>query len=160
MIVDPKILFFVVILLVFSQQARAGSVSSEDLLKRSAEFDGKAIVYSGEIIGDIMRRKGSVLVNVYDGRNALGVYLPLSAAGVISAAGDYKTAGDIVEITGEFRRVCAEHGGDTDIHASGVKLISRGSIKKRSIDGAKKILVFKLLGALVIIWILSRLKIR
>ncbi|MCM8792845.1 MAG: hypothetical protein NC898_00005, partial [Candidatus Omnitrophica bacterium] len=50
-------------------------ISSTELLKNPRDYDGKRIIYEGEVIGDVMERGSFVWVNLKDKKFALGVYL-------------------------------------------------------------------------------------
>ena len=39
--------------------------------------------------------------------------------------GDYKHEGDIVGVAGAFNAACAQHGGDMDIHATSLSVVTR-----------------------------------
>jgi len=73
----------------------------------------------------------------------------------INFAGNYKTRGDRVEVTGEFHRACLEHGGDLDIHAKTLRKLGNGRIVAQVLNLDKKNLSFILFGFLLLIWILT-----
>lgn len=102
------------------------TVGSAQIIEEAKELDGKVIVYEGEVIGDIMARGDHVWVNVSDGANAVGIWMSAEQAKALSIPGRYKMRGDMVRITGQFNRACAEHGGDYDIHASAVIKLAAG----------------------------------
>lgn len=106
--------------------ALAGTVSSTDLIEKAKELDGQEIVFTGEIIGDIMERGEHTWINVSDGSNAIGIWAPNQLMPGITLAGKYKVHGDEVRITGVFHRACPEHGGDLDIHAAQIELLETG----------------------------------
>ncbi|MFA5008414.1 MAG: DNA-binding protein [Candidatus Omnitrophota bacterium] len=101
-------------------------VSSSDLINNAKQYDGKEIVYSGEVIGDVMVRGNFAWINVNDTKNAIGIWLPRNLAKEISITGSYEAKGDIVEVKGKFNRVCIEHGGDLDVHAYMLNVIKKG----------------------------------
>jgi hypothetical protein len=135
-------------------------VSSGELISRAKIFDNTTIVYSGEAIGDVMKRSDGTWVNVNDGANAIGVWMPPGTAGGVGVGGDFKHGGDMLEISGIFHRACDQHGGDLDIHAQSVRVLRPGGPVPCGIDKAKKDWAVKLLGVAAIIWILSLLKTR
>lgn len=104
----------------------AGTVDSQTLLERTMEYDGEAVIYVGEVIGDIMRRGEYVWLNVSDGNGAIGVWLPAAMAEPVKLAGEFGSKGDYVEVSGVFLRACPEHGGDIDIHASQLTVLQPG----------------------------------
>lgn len=117
----------ILVSLLLSISAFASSVSSNDLINKAKELDGKQVTYSGEVIGDIMRRGDFAWINVYDGSNAIGIFVPYQEAGKIVYTGSYKYKGDLITVTGTFNRACAQHGGDMDIHSDSINIIKRGS---------------------------------
>ncbi len=114
--------------------ALATNVSSTDLIEKAKELDGQEVVYTGEVIGDIMVRGDHTWVNVSDGSNAVGVFVENQLMSDITLAGKYGVHGDEVEITGIFHRACPEHGGDLDIHAISVQLLEKGYPMTYSIE--------------------------
>lgn len=154
-------LILIVLGFIFSfgpQPAFAKSLGSNELLKDAKQYDGKVITYSGEAIGDIMRRGEFVWVNIHDGDNAVGVWVNTALAKGIDFTGTYKSVGDTVEVYGVFHRACLEHGGDLDIHAQTLRKITAGKIIEHKADFFKVKLILILLGALLLVWILSLFK--
>ncbi|MBM3706185.1 MAG: DNA-binding protein [Actinobacteria bacterium] len=109
-------------------------VTSSELINNAKEYDKKEVIYSGEVIGDIMKRDEHAWINISDGSNAIGVWIPFEETEKIGFTGQYKYKGDIVKITGIFNRACSEHGGDLDIHAKSIEIIERGYEIKRNIN--------------------------
>ncbi len=107
--------------------ASDSKVSIYDLIENAKEYDGKEVVLEGEVIGDILDRGEYVWVNISDGNNsAIGIYMSKELSSVIQTTGNYKTSGDRIRVVGTFQRACKDHGGDLDIHASSVELVSQG----------------------------------
>jgi len=136
------------------------AVSSAELINNAREYDGKVVIYKGEVIGDIMARKEFVWINVNDGINTIGIWSNKDLVRDIVYAGNYKSKGDIVEMKGVFHRACLEHGGDLDIHVEELRKINNGMITEEKIDIAKRNKAFVLLGVLGLVIILSQLKIK
>ncbi len=119
-------------------------VVEERIMGNMEYYDGKMITIEGEVIGDIMYRGDYAWITVNDdpyslrksleeggdfvglSNQGIGVWVSREAAKKIMTCGGYKNKGDIVSITGEFHRACHEHGGDTDIHAANLEVISSG----------------------------------
>lgn len=99
---------------------------SGQLIDRAKEYDGREIAYSGEVIGDILNAGDHVWLNVSDGGNAIGVWVPSGPAGEVRLAGRYSQIGDTIRVAGIFHRACPEHGGDMDLHADSITLLTRG----------------------------------
>jgi len=111
--------------------ASPSSVSGEEagsvqLIQQAKDYDEREIVYSGEVIGDILRAGDHVWLNVSDGRSAMGVWVTAELAGAVEIPGRYSQRGDVIRVTGRFSRACPEHGGDMDLHAQSLVLLERG----------------------------------
>jgi hypothetical protein len=136
----------------------AQPLSSMELIGNAKEYDGKIIAYEGEVVGDIMRRGNYAWVNIFDGLNAIGAWMPLSLAKELSFGGGYMVRGDDIEITGVFHNACLEHGGDLDIHAQAMRKITSGRKVQERLNPGKKNLAVIFLIILCIVWILTLLK--
>jgi len=154
-----KFKFIFLLILFFGQRlVLAQNLNSDDLIKQARQYDGQVVTYSGEVIGDVMRRGEFAWVNINDGNNAIGVWIKTGLTKEINITGNYKAQGDFLEITGVFYRACLKHGGDLDIHAQTLHKISSGKIIEHKLDFVKLEVSFILLGALFLIWILSLFK--
>ncbi len=136
----------------------AQPVSSTELINNAKQYDGKIVIYEGEVIGDIMKRGDFAWVNVNDGQSAIGIWINTSLVKDIVYTGSYKSVGDGVEVTGIFHRACPEHGGDLDIHAEVLRKTALGRSVQEKLNPGKRNLVIVLLGVLCLIWILTLLK--
>ena len=110
------------------------SVTSDDLINDAKDYDKKEVVYSGEVIGDIMKRGENTWINISDGANAIGIWITMDMANEIKYTGKYNFTGDTVKVTGMFNRACSEHGGDLDIHASKIEVIKQGHSDLKKIN--------------------------
>ena len=102
----------------------AQAVTSTQLIEEASALDGQPVTFTGEVVGDIMRRGDYTWLNLSDTVNAMGVWIPTALVGDIHTAGRYAAHGDEVRIQGVFHRACKEHGGDMDIHATQITLLS------------------------------------
>ncbi len=134
-------------------------VSSVELINNAAQYDGKSVVFAGEVIGDVMARGDYTWVNVFDGNNALGIWVKKGFTKEIFFTAGYKSKGDVIEVTGVFRRACPQHGGDLDIHADSLRKIIPGRKLVERLNSEKKNQALILGGLLGLVWILSLLKI-
>jgi hypothetical protein len=116
--------------------------SSTELIESMKEFDGTEVTFRGEAIGEAMVRGDMAWIHINDdayyaknveegaelgGYNTgMAVWLPAESVEGIEYFGDYKHEGDIVEVEGVFNAACAEHGGDTDIHATVLEVVEAG----------------------------------
>lgn len=146
----------------------AVEVSTADLLNDWEQLDGGEVIFRGEAIGDIMRRGDYAWITVNDdfysrearleagelrgGNSGIGVWLPVAEAEKIEVLGRHGTVGDFVEVRGEFRADCLQHGGDFDIHAHSLTVIDPGRAVDTSPDSSKYLAAvfagFFLLGTL------------
>ena len=114
------------LLWLFPPFALAAEVGSNDLIDEAGVYNGREIVFTGEVIGDVLNRGDYVWLNVSDGNNAIGVWAQRDLAQEIQVAGRYAQHGDIIRVMGTFNRACPDHGGDLDIHAKQITLVQRG----------------------------------
>jgi hypothetical protein len=159
-----KILYFTILtvgaLILLYSLTYAQGASSKDLIQNAEAYDGKLVVYKGEIIGEIMRRGDYAWINLLDGENdnAIGVWVPGTLIKDIGYTGSYKSIGDEIEVTGIFHRSCSEHGGDLDIHAQAIIRTAAGRCAAERLNTEKRNYASILLGLLFLIWILTLLK--
>jgi len=112
----------------------AYTVSSNELIEKAKDLDGREVVYRGELVTDILKRGGHVWINLNDGDNAIGVWCRMEHTKTMTYAGDYQHRGDIVEVYGIFNRACGEHGGELDIHAYRVDVVRTGFYRWEKMD--------------------------
>ncbi len=120
------LLIVLFLILPISANAENQSVSSTELIENASELNGNTVYYSGEVVGDILYRGDYAWINISDGANAIGIYIPTAEAEKIEYVGRYRVVGDTVSLTGTFHRACAEHGGDMDIHADTINITEKG----------------------------------
>ena len=98
-------------------------VSSNDLFDCPETYDGREVVYRGEVVGALLERDAGVWTQLnddvyaellgplpahrdYRGGNAgVGVLLPHTSAELVSFVGGPQTRGDVLEVRGTFHRV-------------------------------------------------------
>jgi hypothetical protein len=127
--------------------ATAQEVSSTDLIENALTLDGETVTYTGEVIGDILKRGDHTWLNLSDGSNAIGIWVDTEQLGDVSIPGRYEEHGDEVRITGVFHRACREHGGDMDIHAENLELLRAGASVPVGIPAGRLILAVFLTAA-------------
>lgn len=130
--------------------------SSGELVESPLVYDGAAVAFEGEAIGEAMIRGDHAWVHLNDdaymkknveegaplgGYNSgMPVWLSARDAQKVGVFGDYQHAGDIVRVEGRFNAACAEHGGDMDIHGISLERIVPGRIAEDPIHAWKVIL--------------------
>ncbi|MEW5759095.1 MAG: DNA-binding protein [Candidatus Omnitrophota bacterium] len=124
-------------------------IKSADLIVNAKEYDGKNVIFEGEAIGTLMNRGDFCWLNVTESDNAIGIWLPKKLAVGIKFIGGYKERGDWLKIEGIFNRACAEHGGDLDIHAKKITILTPGEKLVDPLPEKKKKLALYLGGVVV-----------
>jgi len=123
------------------------TVTVVDLFHASEEMDGAKIVFQGEAIGDVLsagdgyawvtlkapsHRIDGSLAEAKKERNttnaSVSVLMTSADSDLITHLGRYHVSGTTLEITGVYNLACEEHQGQSDVHASSVKVISPGAI--------------------------------
>lgn len=138
-----SILFFISM---SAETARAADrLTINALIEHSMNYDGQEVMIQGEAIGEVLERGQYAWVNLNDGGNAIGIWMPLEDAKKIAYFGDYKNIGDTIRITGTFSRNCLAHGGDVDIHSSTIEFVAAGHPVAEVISPAK------ILSALILV---------
>ena len=150
------ILSFVVLLV--AQAGYAQAISSAELILNAKRYDNKIVVFQGEAIGEVMTRGDGSWINLNDGANAIGVWMPTSLSKQITTTGNYRNVGDTVEVSGIFHNACPDHGGDLDIHAQSMRIVLQGRKIDKPVNVSKRNFAIFLLGVLALIWILITLK--
>lgn len=123
-------------------QVSPNEPSSGGLVDAPKEWDGKTVSFTGEAIGEAMVRGDKAwihlnddayyLENVEEGAHlggyntGMAVWIDASLAKQIQFFGDYKHEGDVAKVSGVFNAACAEHGGDMDIHATSLEILTSG----------------------------------
>jgi len=151
------VLFFIFLTLNSISWAQ-GIISSTELINNTRLYDGKTVVYEGEVVGDVMVRQDYAWVNLNDGINAIGIWVPKTLIKDILYEGSYKSKGDWIEVTGVFNRACALHGGDLDIHAQALRKTGSGRILTERLNLGKRNILLVLTVTLCLVLILKQLK--
>jgi len=128
------------LILPFSLNAYAAQRTDiNSLIENAKALDNKEVTVQGEAIGEMMNRGEYSWVNINDGTNAIGIWMKTADAKQVTNFGDYKHKGDTVRITGIFRRACAEHGGEADIHSETFEIAANGNTVAERIPSGKLI---------------------
>lgn len=104
-----------------------------DLSQADSYYDGQTVRVTGEVVGDRITAgaaEGYCWITVtdpaYDINNTVEVYMTTEQASRIDAYGRYGQIGTIISVQGTFNLVCAEHQGESDVHADTVTVSQRG----------------------------------
>ncbi|MEA5074978.1 MAG: hypothetical protein VB139_01345 [Coriobacteriia bacterium] len=150
--------------------------TSTELVASPAEFDGEAVAFTGEVIGESMERGDMAWLHLNDdayrdrnveegaplgGYNSgMAVWIPAEAASTVVTFGDHAHEGDVVRISGTFNAACPEHGGDMDIHASSLEVVTPGHRVDDPVDPGKVVWAIVLSMAALVAFLADRLRAR
>lgn len=143
-------------MLLCANQAMAEPIPSGRLISDPAAFNTREIEFTGEAVGEVMKRGENGWVNINDGENAIGVYAGRQLLDAISTTGAYRRSGDIVSVMGTFNAVCETHGGDMDIHAKSLRVERSGKALPGQTDKRKFLALAMLSMVTGAVWISSR----
>jgi hypothetical protein len=153
----------------------ADTVSIVSLIDNMKKYDDKVVTIQGEAIGDLMVRGVNAWITVNDdaysrksieeggalvgmSNAGIGIWIPELQGHKISIFGGWKNKGAIVRITGVFHRACAEHGGDTDIHADFVDVVAPGHPFSKPFKWVELLIIITLAVVIAVLWNLRRVK--
>lgn len=132
-----KIIFWTLLALFFFPSFTHAFISCTELIENAKDNDLKVISLKGEVIGDIFYKSDFAWINVSDGINAIGVWVPKKSTEKFSHPGDYTHRGDFIQIRGKFHRTCSEHTGEIDIHAEEIIILKKGEFIRHSVGSLK-----------------------
>lgn len=137
-------------------------VNSKQLINDKNTFDGKNVVFTGEIIGDIMPRGSNAWCNIQDDDNVIGVFAPGELFRIVHQTGDYQHQGDTVEIEGKFLRFDPQLKGEMSIRAYRIKILKFGYQMAHVVDTNKEEAAFGLavVAALLVAFTIYIVRIR
>jgi len=151
----------------------ADSVSSEELIENSDYYDRRTVVYRGEVVCDVLGRGEYSWITVNDdhyghkpvreyeelkgGNTGMGVYCRSDMLEEVTWVGSYRTAGDLIKVTGVFYKASPRHGGDTMIEAEEISVIRKGwrVTARRGLAGEVAALILLVIAALALgaVWL-------
>lgn len=121
-------------LLVLWIGAQAQLISIQELLNQSKAYDQQTVIIEAEVILEVLERDDMAWLNVNDGTNVIGVFLPLEMTEKLTTFGNHQNQGDRIRIEAIFYRNCFEHGGEMDLHAINIDVIEKGFRIERPIS--------------------------
>lgn len=132
------ILFSLLAMSAFSLNVLAEEITDiNSLIEDARSYDGQQVTIRGEAIGEVLVRGEFAWINVHDGTNAIGVWMPADEAAGVTTFGNYKNKGDILTIRGTFYRADPEHGGEADFHSSSLAVSEKGFAVKETVSSIK-----------------------
>ena len=132
-----------------------------DLAEADSYYNGQTVQVTGEAVGDAIT---AVLDDGYrwitlqatDASYAqVAVYMTAEAALAIDTFGAYGKVGSTVQVRGVFNLACADHEGQSDIHAERVSVVEKGSLRPDELDASDflpGIGLCALAGAMVLVY--------
>jgi hypothetical protein len=146
---------------------------STELVENAGSWNGRIVGFTGEAIGEAMRRGTMAWIHLNDdaygladpgaeptlaGANSgIGVWVNADDAALVSTFGDYRHNGDLVEVTGTFNAACPLHGGDMDIHAASLRIVRQGYATVRRVQ-ASRVIAGAILAGLTLVLFLVNLR--
>jgi hypothetical protein len=144
---------------------------STELVENAGSWNGRIVGFTGEAIGEAMRRGTMAWIHLNDdaygladpgaeptlaGANSgIGVWVDADDAALVSTFGDYRHNGDLVEVTGTFNAACPLHGGDMDIHATSLRIVRPGYPTVRQVQPSRVIAGAILAGLTLVLFLVN-----
>ena len=107
----------------------------------NSSFDNQTVQVVGEVIGDSIRegldnrhKWITLAANEKDSTSTVSVSMTAEQAAKIDTYGKYGTTGTKLQVRGTFHLVCPEHEGLSDLHASHVSIVRKGTVKPDELD--------------------------
>ena len=145
--------------------ARPIAVTSGELIECPTRFDRQPVVFEGEVVRGVLRRRDRAWVQLNDDpygvgpgplplhRTTLGansgvaVSIPAADADRISLVGDASARGDRLRVRGTFLRADPDDAGGPSIQASAVEIVAVGEPLRASVSPARIAVALLLCGA-------------
>lgn len=101
------------------------TLSTNEIVSLPPSEAGLDITMEGEAILAALRSDdGHVFVNLLQDDTAVGVWMSREQADRIDGFGRYGRSGTFLRVEGVVNVACAQHGGDLDVHAAQVEVVS------------------------------------
>jgi hypothetical protein len=145
-----------------------GRVTSYQLLDCPRAFDGLTVTFTGEVVGELITRRGGVWAQVNDDAYALiygplvghsahvgfnsgvAVWFPDGTHEIIDMVGRPATRGDVIKIVGTFYRADPNDGGGLTIRADATERLAEGFIVDEPLHTVQLVVAIVLgIGAVV-----------
>ena len=110
-------------------------LTGADLVVADSGLDGAEVIFEGEVVSEALAGgSGHSWLNVLSGGVAVGVWAPDAMTDEVEAFGTWAHDGDAVRVTGTLNEGCDMHGGDLDVHASRIEVISPGAPREHPVE--------------------------
>lgn len=115
---------------------------------------GSVVTVEGEAVGEHLRAVGGGRwVNVLGDEVGLGVWVTDEMAAQIEYFGDYRNTGDVVRFTGPVNISCEVHGGEFDVHAERMEIITVGGPREHEVDIRKGLVGIAGIAIAAVLWV-------
>ncbi|MDO5044725.1 MAG: hypothetical protein Q4E22_05475 [Coriobacteriia bacterium] len=106
-----------------------------DLMGASKRLDNKIVVFSGEVVGDVLNGpKGFKWILLDDSTGSISVLIRNDHAKLIKNLGDYNTIGTKLQVTGVYHINDVDQFGEMDVRAYEVSVIEEGGPNRDSLN--------------------------
>ena len=104
-----------------------------DLAQADSYYEGQTVLVQGEVVGDRINdemQPDNCWVTLQDddptNPSVVSVFMTMEQAKNIDTYGSYGVTGTMLQVRGTFHLVCADHEGQSDLHAEAVTVIAPG----------------------------------
>jgi hypothetical protein len=141
-------------------------------VEQANEWDGKRVMFQGEVVGAAMRRGPLTWLHVNDDpyavqqagsrRNLVGynsgqaIRIPSSLTTGIESFGAHQQQGDIVRVEGVFLAADPRAGGDMLIDADSLSIVSSGRADQREVSTSESLALMILSATTIFAYLLMR----
>ena len=154
------------------------AVGAAELIECPDTFDGTTVRYEGEAVRAVLPRGARAWLQLNDDRYALelgplhehrtavggnsgiAVSVPAAVADTITHVGDARHRGDVLAVTGVFRRADPDDGGAPAIQAESARIPRPGAPTVRTVSGPRMITAGALSAAALAAALIVRLRAR
>lgn len=151
-----------------------GRVTSSEVLECPAAFDGQVVVYIGEVVGDVLRRRGGAWVLMNDDEYALetgplrshgqprgynsgmSVWLDGDLRDLVDVTGGPERRGDILVVRGVVHRADPDDGGGLTIRAFAAEVAVEGQSLSVPVHRAQVVVAVLLGLAALVLFVVER----
>ncbi len=127
-----------------------------DMINNPDIYNGKFLTVQGQAVGSVMKRGNYAWVNMTDGSQTLGFWMPYSLAKEIKYTASYDFKGDLLTVEGTFVAMSLEHDGDMEFDVSKIVKIIPGGKISHEINSGRVIFLIVIASLAFVLWILKR----
>ncbi|MGC8682967.1 MAG: DNA-binding protein [Athalassotoga sp.] len=148
--------FVFLIFMIFFVSVIFAMPTISDMINNPSAYDGKFLTVQGQAVGSVMRRGDYAWVNMTDGTQTLGFWMPYSLARQIKYTASYDFKGDLLTVEGTFVAMSLKHDGDMEFDVSKIVKIIPGEKIVHTIDFDRIIFLIVISAIVFVLWILKK----